>query len=691
MLYRLSGTDVPIILFSASVTAFAVWGHVSANLIALWFVWLGVASVVRYAMAWTYRRRRPSAEHAAQWENYFCLASALVGAGWGLTLMRIGHIPTSVHELAVTFLISSIAMGLPAALAPSPKAFTSFILPIIAPIVAMLLTFGGGLNTSTAFLVLVFATVLLGLYLSNHLALMETLAFEHENTLLLQKLRESEKSLIAALGEQRLIFDSAAVGIAFVRHRTVAKCNRRFSEILGYTEDEMTGQSIRVWFQSDEDFMVTNSLANARMAEGRKYSSALHLRKKDGSLVWVFSECRAVDPLNPQAGIIIDIGDITERKLTEAALQQAKERLDLAMQSSAISIWEWDARRGTIYVDASLAQIIGDEANERYLTLEEMALLVHPDDVVALRQAQSECFTGVAPEYRVEYRLKASSGKWVWVLSHGRVIERAADGKVLRVTGTSVDITERKLAEAELLSALRREKDLSARKSKFAELTQHEFRTPLSTILSSAELLEHYASGLSVEDKLKMTRGMQYGVKRMDALIENVLTIGKADAGTLRFAPKPVDLGHLCQKVIEELRREVAAQHVIQFERQFDRANLNLDEILMRRVLTNLLSNAVKFSGTGTTVSLTLVERGGYALIEVSDHGIGIPIQDQARLFESFHRGSNVDNRQGAGLGLAVVKKAVELHGGTVSVDSKLNVGTRISVRLPLEEARKAA
>ena len=148
MLYRLSGTDVPIIIVAAAITAFALWGYIGTNLIAIWFVWLGVASAVRYAMARIYRRLKPPDEAAEQWENYFCLASALVGAGWGLALMLIGHTPTSLQELTVTFLISSVAMGLPPSLAPSPKAFSSFILPILAPMVAMLLTFGGGLNTS---------------------------------------------------------------------------------------------------------------------------------------------------------------------------------------------------------------------------------------------------------------------------------------------------------------------------------------------------------------------------------------------------------------------------------------------------------------------------------------------------------------------------------------------------------------
>ena len=684
MLYRLSGSDVPIILVAAGVTAFALWGYIGVGLIAGWFIWLGGASVVRYAMARVYRRARPTADDAGKWENYFCLASALVGAGWGLALMLIGHTPTSLQELTVTFLISSVAMGLPPSLAPSPKAFTSFILPILAPMVAMLLTFGGGLNTSTALLMLVFATVLLGLYLSNHYALLETLAYGHENTLLLKKLQAAEKSLTAALAEQQLIFDTAAVGIAFVSQDKVLKCNGRFAEVLGYAVDEIAGQSTRVWLPADADFLQAGSRALESLVRGDNFSTELLLHRKDGTPIWAFADSRAIDPAIPQNGVIIAIGDITERKLAEAALQQTKERLDLAMQSSAISIWEWDARRGTIYLDAALAQMTGDEERERYLTLEELVQLVHPDDVATVRQAQLDCLKGLRPLYRIEHRLKMAGGDWVWVLSRGRVVDRAEDGSALRMTGTNVDITQRKRAEVELLSALQREKELSDMKSKFVSIASHELRTPLATILSSAELLEHYSESLSVEDRLKMLHGIQGGVKRMNTMIEDVLIIGKAEAGALQFEPRPVDLRELCQKVVEELRGGVAKQHVIQFDHPFAHGDLLLDEKLLRHILTNLLSNAVKYSPVGSTVTLLLAEHEGQALIKVGDQGIGIPPEDQARMFESFHRASNVGNRQGTGLGLVIVKKAVELHGGSISIDSKVDAGTRISVLLPL-------
>jgi PAS domain S-box-containing protein len=471
----------------------------------------------------------------------------------------------------------------------------------------------------------------------------------------------------------------------------VVKCNRRFAEILGYALDDISGQPTSVWLRSDEDFMRPGSSAYARFALGESYSSELLLRKKDGDPIWVFTDSRAIDAAKPQDGIIIGIGDITERRLAEAALQQTKERLDLAMQSSAISIWEWDARRGTIYLDVALAQMIGGEARERYIALEDFLSMVHPDEIEAVRQAQTDCISGLRPLYRIEHRLKTESEDWTWVLSRGRVVQRDQDGRALRMTGTNVDITQRKRDEAELLAALQRQKELSDMKSKFVSIASHELRTPLATILSSAELLQHYSDSLSAEDRLKMLNGIQGAVKRMNAMIEDVLIIGKAEAGALQFDPKPVDLRELCRKVVEELRGGVAKEHVIQFDQQFDRDSLNLDEKLLRHILTNLLSNAAKYSPAGSTITMLLAERDGQALIEVSDQGIGIPIEDQTRLFESFHRASNVGSRQGTGLGLVIAKKAAELHGGTISIDSKVNAGTRISVRLPLMQTAGVA
>jgi len=419
LLYRLSGNDVPAILLASAIAAFALWGYISDKLIAAWLIWLVLASLVRILLNRAYRLRRPGPEAAARWEGYFCLTSASVGTAWGLTVLLLYPEQGQFHEILLPFLIGSVAMGLPPALAPSPKSFACLIVPIFTPLIGLLFSQGGAFNTSAGILILVFTAVLLALYQSSHRALIETLRF---------------------------------------------------------------GQRV----------------------------------------------------------------------------------------------------------------------------------------------------------------------------------------------------------ETELLAAVQREKELSEMKSKFVSTTSHEFRTPLATMLSSAELLEHYSESLSPAEKLNLLQTIQGGAKRMSEMIDDVLYLGRAESGVLKLNLGPTNLRELCGRVVSEFRIAQGKQHIITLDDRFDRLEAVMDERLLRHILNNLLSNAVKYSPPGSEVTFSLARRDEQAAIEIQDRGIGIPLEDQPRMFESFHRASNVENRPGTGLGLAIVKKAVELHGGEISRASAVGSGTRFTVMLPL-------
>src|SRR5258706_14354272 len=166
LLYRLSGNDVPAILLTSAIAAFALWGYISDKLLAAWLIWLALASLVRIALKRAYRLRQPGPEAAARWEGYFCLTSALVGTAWGLTVLLLYPERGQFHEILLPFLIGSVAMGLPPALAPSPKSFPCLIVPIFTPLIGLLFSQGGAFNTSAGILILVFSAVLLALYLS---------------------------------------------------------------------------------------------------------------------------------------------------------------------------------------------------------------------------------------------------------------------------------------------------------------------------------------------------------------------------------------------------------------------------------------------------------------------------------------------------------------------------------------------
>lgn len=238
------------------------------------------------------------------------------------------------------------------------------------------------------------------------------------------------------------------------------------------------------------------------------------------------------------------------------------------------------------------------------------------------------------------------------------------------------------LATAE---ALRKEAEqLSQRKSQYVSMASHEFRTPLSVIKFSAALLRDYGSKWSEEKKEKQLQRIQAAADSMNHLLEEVLTLGRAESGKLEFNPAPLDAVSFCQELVEALQNTAGAQHSLTFSSSGNCTSACLDDKLLWHIFNNLLSNAIKYSPQGSTVFFTLSCEESLLCFQVRDEGIGISQEDQQSLFEPFNRASNVGDIPGTGLGLAIVKKAVELHGGQIEVDSEIGRGTAFTVTLPL-------
>ena len=240
------------------------------------------------------------------------------------------------------------------------------------------------------------------------------------------------------------------------------------------------------------------------------------------------------------------------------------------------------------------------------------------------------------------------------------------------------------------LEELRRERDhemeLASLKSRFVSMTSHEFRTPLSVILSSAELLEAYGETWPAERHRTHLGRIQAAAQGMARMLDGVLLIGRAEAGMLELKPGPLRPAQLASQIADEIRGVVGGR-ALEFD-AVDVREMWLDENLLRHVLTNLLSNAFKYSPEDSVVRLRVEPTEGGVRFVVVDEGIGIPEADRERLFEAFHRCGNAESIPGTGLGLAVVKKSVEAHRGTIEVESREGEGTRFRVEVPdLEEA----
>lgn len=236
--------------------------------------------------------------------------------------------------------------------------------------------------------------------------------------------------------------------------------------------------------------------------------------------------------------------------------------------------------------------------------------------------------------------------------------------------------------------ALAQQVELNELKSTFVAMTSHEFRTPLTSILVSQSLLRNYCDRLPVGERNGLLDSIESAVKRMVLMLDQVLTIGRADAQLLSFNPKPVNLLTLCQ----QLRDEAVASHNqgsvntarVALDAELDGQEIIADEKLLRHILGNLLSNAIKYSPGAAQAQFKVRPNEKGVIFEIRDQGIGIPSQDLPRLFGDFHRASNVGNIPGTGLGLAIVKRAVESHGGAISVASEPGNGTCFTVTIPL-------
>jgi signal transduction histidine kinase len=243
-------------------------------------------------------------------------------------------------------------------------------------------------------------------------------------------------------------------------------------------------------------------------------------------------------------------------------------------------------------------------------------------------------------------------------------------------------ITElhRKLAEqAEEL------KRLNQLKNEFVSIVSHEFRTPLSSILFSAQYLQRYETTASADKKLKHKVRIEDSVKSMIELLDEVLLVGKAEAGKLDFLPEPMDLSEYCRDLIEEFQERAGAKYSLQLELKHavNYTDFSGDKKLLHHILGNLLSNAIKYTPQAGKVTLALYYQSDNVVLKVIDQGIGIPEADQMRMFESFHRAKNVGNISGTGLGLSIVKRCVDLHQGSITLESQVGVGTTFILTLP--------
>jgi PAS domain S-box-containing protein len=395
---------------------------------------------------------------------------------------------------------------------------------------------------------------------------------------------------------------------------------------------------------------------------------------------------------------VIGVGqDITELDRSRAELDTYRKDLEKLIETRTAEVAEErnllrtliDNVPDYIYVkDVESRFVLTNPSLLRSMGKEDLGAVIGKTDLELLPPGMAEQFyadeqalfkTGEALVDREELSLNPE-GNEMWALTT-KVPLRDTDGKITGLVGITRNITTIK-------QAFEKERELGELKSSFVSMASHEFRTPLTTILSSNGLLRLYVGnvlGTEVPDRLtKHFDQIEAAVRHTTGLLDDVLMIGKAEAGRLEFNPQSLDIQDFCMGIVEEFMPSAESRNEIVFSSTGQCEAVAMDEKLLRHILTNLLSNAIKYTLDSRTVRFDLSCESETVTFRVQDEGIGIPEADHEQLFQSFHRAKNVGTIAGTGLGLAITKHSVELHGGTIDFRSEVSVGTTFTVVIPV-------
>ena len=239
------------------------------------------------------------------------------------------------------------------------------------------------------------------------------------------------------------------------------------------------------------------------------------------------------------------------------------------------------------------------------------------------------------------------------------------------------------IANTELKKSLEREKELGILKTSFVSMASHEFRTPLAAINATADVILKYHDKLNQDEIQQRLEKIKREVQDMTIMLEDILIIGKSDSQKLNFDPQPLNLVEAIKEIISEYQLSETEKRIIRYDIEASEIKVSADKKWIKHIVINLLSNAIKYSNSDKEIEVMIMEGQSGISFSFKDYGIGISKEDLKLLFDPFHRGKNVGNISGTGLGLSVLEKAVALHGGKITVESELGKGSTFNVILP--------
>ncbi|NWJ98746.1 MAG: PAS domain S-box protein [Chloroflexi bacterium] len=489
--------------------------------------------------------------------------------------------------------------------------------------------------------------------------------------------KNTEQSLVEQRDFAQLAMNTLGQGLTVTNPENQFQfVNPAFARMVGYSPEELVGKRPEDFISPDYKFVYTDAFQ--RRLRGETTTHENQLVHRNGNPFYVTVTGVPLFRENQFKGVISVLTDITARKQAEEALSESEHRLRTVVSNVPLMLFALDNRGVITFAEGRGFQ---DLAVEPAKLVGRSLPTAHPAITDKLHRTLEGEFVNT---------LLTLDGK-VYEFWLSPVKEESNSERVSGVIGVAIDVSERLRAAEDIRQAFEKEKELSNLKSSFISMASHEFRTPLTTIYSSAELLENYGHRWDNERKQKIYQRIYISVKNITDLLDEILFISKSEAGKLEFNPAPFDLSDFCGGLIEELQLGLGSNHHFKLNLLSAPSRVWADERLLRKALTHLLTNAIKYSSPSSTVYFELSYQAGAAVIVIRDEGIGIPEEGMNHLFEVFYRAKNVGDIKGTGLGLAIVKKTLDAYGGRIKIESKVNTGTTCTLTIPLVQAADKA
>lgn len=475
--------------------------------------------------------------------------------------------------------------------------------------------------------------------------------------------------------------------------------NPKFTEITGYTLKEVLNQNPRVLKSGMQPPEYYKNLWDTILS-GKGWSGALFNKKKNGEHFW---ESAKISSIKNEAGKITHFvaikEDITDKVEIENELKKYREHLEELVNEKTEQltkqnlffrtligtipnpIYVLDIEHRFTEVNKSYEEYFGTTRDN---VLGKTIFDISPIETAEIiKQQDDEVLNNhntIVFEFFSQIEGKGKIPVLVYKSSFG-LTEKKPEG----ITALIIDISKQKEMEKTILEALKKEKELNELKSNFISMASHEFRTPLTTILSSTELLEKYHQKWEEENIMGHYKKVKVSVQYMIGLLDEVLTISRSDRGKIHFNPSTINVREFSIEIIEQIKMQALPAQNIIFDCKLPYQDINADPTLLNHILSNLLTNAVKFSPAGGDITLSVEEEKEFIKFTIIDSGIGIPAEDIPNLFNPFFRAQNSTGIKGTGLGLSIVKRYVELHNGEISLETTPGRGTMFSVKIKKE------